>query len=207
MIASSLVQTLLEGAINTYLSLDPELQRGLAELAGKRVALSVRGTPIVVSLCLEQNGLRIIGTSEEPVDVTVEATPLAFMRLLRASGTDHPVFGKDITIVGEVVDVQRLQSLVRRHYVDREELLAKLIGDIGAHQIGNLWRGLVRTGRQMEDALLQDAGEYLSEEIHMTPARTELDALTLAVDTLRDDTERLAKRIGRLQRSRAERAR
>jgi ubiquinone biosynthesis protein UbiJ len=84
--------------------------------------------------------------------------------------------------------------------VDAEELASKIFGDVAAHQVGNAVRSLVASGRRTAATLLQDLGEYLSEESRITPARSELNGLTSAVDALRDDAERLDKRVLRLRR-------
>ena len=190
---------IIEAAINAYVGLDPELQAGLGKLAGKRIGIAATGTEFRFYLCFEQDGVRWVSHVEEPPDIMLEATPLALLRLLTTSAQGHGVSGAEITIKGEVAEAQRLRSLIRRRNVDPEELLSKVIGDVAARQVGNLARGLVGAGRQTTATLLQDLGEYLTEERRMTPARTELDALVSAVEDLRDDAERLDKRIRRLQ--------
>ena len=196
---------LVEAAINTYVALDPELQKGLAELAGKRVEISIKGTAFTFHLRFETDGVRLLAQAEQPADVRVEATPFALLRLLTVTGEGNSLAGSEIAVRGEVADAQRIRSLLSRRHVDAEELLARVLGDVAAHQVGNFVRSLVDAGRRTTGALLQDLGEYLSEESRISPSRAELDALTSAVESLRDDAERLDKRILRLQqRSRPE---
>lgn len=196
---------LVEAAINTYVALDPELQKGLAELAGKRVEISIKGTAFTFHLRFETDGVRLLAQTEQPADVMVEATPFALLRLLTVTGEGNSLAGSEIAVQGEVADAQRIRSLLSRRHVDAEELLARVLGDVAAHQVGNFVRSLVDAGRRTTGALLQDLGEYLSEESRISPSRAELDALTSAVESLRDDAERLDKRILRLQqRSRPE---
>ncbi|MGC1954272.1 MAG: SCP2 sterol-binding domain-containing protein [Gammaproteobacteria bacterium] len=196
---------LVEAAINTYVALDPELQKGLAELVGKRVEISIKGTAFTFHLRFETDGVRLLAQAEQPADVMVEATPFALLRLLTGIGEENSLAGSEIAVQGEVADAQRIRSLLSRRHVDAEELLARVLGDVAAHQVGNFVRSLVDAGRRTTGALLQDLGEYLSEESRISPSRAELDALTSAVESLRDDAERLDKRILRLQqRSRPE---
>jgi ubiquinone biosynthesis accessory factor UbiJ len=196
---------LVEAAINTYVALDPELQKGLAELVGKRVEISIKGTAFTFHLRFETDGVRLLAQAEQPADVMVEATPFALLRLLTVIGEENALAGSEIAVQGEVADAQRIRSLLSRRHVDAEELLARVLGDVAAHQVGNFVRSLVDAGRRTTGALLQDLGEYLSEESRISPSRAELDALTSAVESLRDDAERLDKRILRLQqRSRPE---
>lgn len=196
---------IFEAAINTYVSLDPELQEGLAELAGKRVEISVKGTGLLFHLCFERERVRLLAHAEHPADIMLEATPFALLRLVTVIGEGHALSGSEVAVKGVVADAQRIRSLLSRRHVDAEELLSKILGDVAARQLGNLVRSLVDAGRRTTGSLLQDLGEYLTEESRITPTRAELDALTFGVDSLRDDAERLDKRILRLQqRSRSE---
>jgi ubiquinone biosynthesis protein UbiJ len=190
---------IIEAAINTYVSLDPELQEGLATLAGKRVGISVKGTALTFYLRFETDGVRLLAPAEHPADIMIEATPFALLRLLTVIGEGHSLAGSEVAVQGEVTDAQRIRSLLSRRHVDAEELLARVFGDVAAHQVGNFVRSLANAGRRTTGTLLQDLGEYLREESRITPSRAELDALTFAVESLRDDAERLDKRILRLQ--------
>ncbi len=191
---------IIEAAINAYLNLDPELKKGLAELAGKRVGISIKGTALNFHLSFETYGVRLLVRAERPDDIMLEATPFALFRLLTAVGDGQALSSRDFAVSGEVADAQRIQSLLSRRQVDVEELVSKIFGDVVAHQLGNAVRSLVASGRRTAGTLLQDLGEYLIEESRITPARSELNGLTSAVDALRDDTERLDKRVLRLRR-------
>lgn len=193
-------EEMIGAAINAYLSFDPELKKGLAELAGKRLGISIKGTALHFHLCFETYGVRLLMRAEQPDDIMLEATPVALLRLLTALGDGQTIASRDVAIKGEVADAQRIKSLLSRRQVDAEELLSKVVGDVAARQLGNVVRSLVASGRRTAGTLLQDLGEYLSEESRITPARSELNELTSAVDALRDDAERLDKRILRLQR-------
>jgi ubiquinone biosynthesis protein UbiJ len=198
-------ETIFETAINAYVSLDPELQEGLAEIAGKRVEISIRGTGIIFQLCFETERLRFLAHAEHPADIMLEATPFALLRLVAAMGEGPVLSGRELVIKGEVADAQRIRSLLSRRHLDAEELLSRFLGDVPARQLGNLVRSLADAGRRTTRSLLQDLGEYLTEESRTTAGRAELDALAFGVESLRDDVERLHKRLLRLeQRSRPE---
>lgn len=84
--------------------------------------------------------------------------------------------------------------------VDWEEQLSKAVGDVAAHQLGNLWRGLRGWGRRSADTLVRDGVEYLQQELHALPPRPAVEQFLSAVDTLREDADRLTARIERLRR-------
>jgi ubiquinone biosynthesis protein UbiJ len=94
--------------------------------------------------------------------------------------------------------------------IDWEEHLSHLTGDIVAHKMGNLVRGIFSWGKQTTKILSQDAAEYLQEESRELPNRREVDAFLKNIDILRSDVDRLEMRVsrlsGRLQKQLNERA-
>ena len=75
---------------------------------------------------------------------------------------------------------------------DWEEELSRHVGDVAAHQLGNLVRGGLAWMQQAADTLTRDAGEYLKEESRDLPTRYE-------VDRFLDDVDRLAADLGRAE--------
>jgi ubiquinone biosynthesis protein UbiJ len=61
---------------------------------------------------------------------------------------------------------------------------------------GERWAGRSR------NIAAENLREYLQEEAAVVPSRQELDDFLAAVDTVRDDVERLAARVERLERHR-----
>ena len=58
---------------------------------------------------------------------------------------------------------------------------------------------LAHHGKSPISTLEKDLGEYLQEELRLLPVRIEIDAFLAAVDSLRDDSERLQARFDRLR--------
>lgn len=200
---SSLTNTLLETAINRCLRLDPEASDALASVQGTVVLLKVSGTGYEFLLRLGGGGVEVLPLASESPDITLIGSPFALERLMTALGDSEDPFSSGVSISGDVAMAQRLKSIVNRLHIDWEEQLSHVVGDIAAHEVGNVARTIAAWGRRTQQTLFQDVGEYLCEEIRLVPARTELDAYLSAVDVLRDDVERLDKRIERLLRTRA----
>ena len=80
-----------------------------------------------------------------------------------------------------------------------EEILSQYIGDIAAHRLGNLGRGLTSWFKQASLTLGQNLSEYIQYEGRDVATAAELDGFSRAVDTLRDDSERLMARINLLK--------
>jgi ubiquinone biosynthesis protein UbiJ len=74
------------------------------------------------------------------------------------------------------------------------------VGDVAAHQLGNLARGVAGWGRASAEALARDAGEYLQEERRWLPHRRPVQGWMAEVDRLRGDLDRLEARVERLRR-------
>ena len=115
--------------------------------------------------------------------------------------TGKTLFSGDVTITGDVETGQAFKAILDDMDIDWEEQLARLTGDVIAHQAGNMARRTRRVLRHGKAALEQDLGEYLREELRVLPARIEVENFSADVDRIRADTDRLAARIRRLQKT------
>jgi ubiquinone biosynthesis protein UbiJ len=85
-----------------------------------------------------------------------------------------------------------------------EEGLSRWVGDIAAHQVGRVLRGIAGFGRRTEQTIAADISEYLQEESRDLVTRTELEEFLAAVDEVREAADRLGARIDSLaQKDRA----
>jgi ubiquinone biosynthesis accessory factor UbiJ len=204
--ASRLGDELLETVINRALMwLDRDVFDALIEMDDRVVAVDVTGTGRRFVLRCGARGVELLESSAGPVDVCIAGTPGALARLVRAGEDADPLFEGEVAITGDVATAQRLKTILARTHIDWEELLSKAVGDVAAHQLGNAVRSARDWSSRARGTLLRDLGEYLSEEARLVPGRAELGAFMAAVDVLRDDVERIEKRVERLQRRRAER--
>jgi ubiquinone biosynthesis protein UbiJ len=96
----------------------------------------------------------------------------------------------NIRIEGDAEVAQAFRALLQAAQPDVEEELSRLIGDVGAHQIGNLARGALQFGKRVADTFAQNVSEYLQEESRDVVTRIEVDEFTAAVDQLRDSVDR-----------------
>ncbi|NIW23576.1 MAG: hypothetical protein GWN29_02945 [Gammaproteobacteria bacterium] len=81
---------------------------------------------------------------------------------------------------------------------DLEEELARLTGDVIAHEVARVARsGRAWTDRAL-DALTLNTAEYLQEESRDLPARHEAEGFFRDVERIRDDVERALERARRL---------
>lgn len=188
----------LAGAINRYLALDPAAMPRLADLAGRTVALELRGFELVLYLRITTDGITLLQEPVDRPDTLLRGTPLGFARLGLGGHTAKTLFAGDVSIEGDVETGQAIKALLDELDIDWEEQLAGITGDFIAHRLGNAGRAAGKWLQHSRRTLEQDAGEYLTEELRVLPTRIEIENFSNAVDRLRMDTERLAARIGRL---------
>jgi ubiquinone biosynthesis protein UbiJ len=190
----------LEAALNGYLGLDPVTRERLAALHGRTVGVEVLGLGLDLFFTPAENGeLLVHGRHEGEPDCWLRGTPLDLLRASdEAQGADQ-LFSRRVRIEGDSGLAQRFGAILASIDVDWEEQLSRLVGDVAAHEAGSAARAgqafVERTGRTAERNLT----EYLQEEARLLPTRYEVKELLAAVDVLRDDVERLAARVDRLQ--------
>lgn len=188
----------LEAALNRALALDPETAGRLAELEGRVIAIELRGLEQTLYLLPTVDGVRLFGHYEAEPDTTLSGTPFALARVgMGPAGAG--LFSGEVTLRGDTELGQRVKAILGGMEIDWEEHLARYSGDIVAHQVGNLFRGLRDWGRQARTDLGRDLADYLQEERHWLPARSEVEAFGREVETVRDDVERLEARLRRLE--------
>jgi ubiquinone biosynthesis protein UbiJ len=193
----------LEAALNRYLRLDPEAAVRMAGLAGRCIAIELHGIDLTLFMLPGEQGIRILENVdvEDGVDTTLHGTPLALARLGLGADTGKTLFSGDVTISGDVETGQAFKAILDDMDIDWEEQLSRLTGDVIAHQLGNMARHTRRVLSHGKATLEQDLGEYLREELRVLPARIEVQDFSAGVDRMRADTDRLAARIRRLQKT------
>ncbi len=199
MSAQAAIASLMEGAINAYLALDPEVAEGLGRIAGRQIALDLVGTGL--GFCVVPGPGRVqvrAGGCETGPETVISATPWALAGLGRDEAT-APLFAGEVRVRGDMELGSEFARVLRSVEIDWEELLARGIGDIPAHEIGNLLREIGAWARRSGDVLRRDVSEYLQEEARLVPSRIELEGFLDEVDTLRSDVDRLETRIRRLE--------
>lgn len=186
----------VEQALNRYLRLDPEAAAALGPAADKLIGLELCGLSIRLYLSIAADHVHVEAEPAREPDAWIRGTPLALARSkFRQQGMLD-----DVEITGDTEAAQALYKALAAVEIDWEELLAKRIGDAPAFQLGELARRFRRWSRRSRDSLRQDVTDYLQEEAHVLPTRYEIEDFVAEVDTLRDDVERLAARLDRLER-------
>lgn len=194
----------VEQALNRYIALDPEGAAGLDALAGRIIAIELKGFGTRVTVIPVERGLQLFGAYDAEADCVIRGTPLALARMGMAERKETQLISGEVEIAGDNTLAQAFSAALARLDVDWEDQLARVIGDPFAHQVGNQVRAAGHWSKRTSESMTANLSEYLQEERRLLPTRYEVDAFLAQVDTLRDDVERIGARVERLARQTAE---
>jgi ubiquinone biosynthesis protein UbiJ len=210
----------VENLLNRNLGASPRARELCADLAGRRLAIEVRGTPwrfTVESLGLSiqlaraapfggtESGSAERGAaeSETTADAHVSGTPFGLAQLAR-DAPEAVVQRGEVRISGDTETAQKFRELARLLRPDVEEELARMLGDVPAHRVWQLARGAFRWGRRAADTTVRNVAEYLAHERRDLVPRAEAEVFLQGVDRLREDVDRLEARLALLERPAAD---
>lgn len=202
MITQKFITSVLEDAGNRYLRLDPATLARLGDLQGRVLRMSFTDLDVSLYMLPSEAGLRLAAEHPAEPDVTLSGRLPAFARL--GLGADTGLFfSGDLSVSGDVELGHRFQRILQQVDIDWEEQLSRVVGDVAAHQFGNLARAARTWQRQAFDVLGRDLAEYLQEERRDLAQRHQVEGYLHRVDELRADADRLEQRIARLLRAEA----
>ena len=191
----------LEAALNRALALDPETRAGLRTLDGRRVALAVEAPPLALQITVEGDRLVVgkVDDAREP-DLGVRATLGGLVSQLPFfKRDDAPPVGR-VRVSGDADLARRLQRLAERFDPDWQKPFVVVFGEVIGVQVAKGVAAALREAKSAGQGAAESAAEYFTEESRDVVAKAEVHAFCDDVDALRDDTERLAARVARLQR-------
>jgi ubiquinone biosynthesis protein UbiJ len=188
----------LQEIFNRNIADSNEAQRLCQQLDGRALSLDVKGTSLKFYLAVRQGSIALDTRHEGTTDASLTATPVALLALA-GSGAERGLRGGAVHIEGDAEIAQNFRSLLTQVQPDFEEELSRVIGDVAAHQLANFARGFLDWGRRATESMASNVAEYLQEEGRDVPTRVEVDEFLEAVDRLREDTDRLEARLGRLE--------
>ena len=187
-----------EATLNRNIAASSAARALCARLNGKSLRLQLTGMPVQFLLRAEGERIQLQTDQTTPADALLSGSPLGLLSLARQQAKSTS--GSSVRIEGDAEVAQNFSELLKQAKPDVEEELSRVVGDVAAHQVGNTVRSLLGFGRRVGDTLLQNVGEYLSEEGRDVPNKTEAEEFNRNVDTLRDDVARFEARLNTLAR-------
>lgn len=187
----------LERLLNRQLEGNSDGRRSLRQLAGETLAIKLDGLGFDLYVHAHDDALRLGTDYEDDPAAIISGSPLALAAMAGGASDGSEVRRTGVTVHGDTAVAQRFQNLFELLKPDWEEELSRLVGDSVAHRVGELARGFFGWSRDVSTRMTEDFAEYFTEEGRDLPTRTEADDFFDAVDELRADVERAARRAER----------
>ena len=189
----------LEAAVNRMLQGDPDILPKLKCLHGKVVKLHISGFSVNIFALVSKENIVFFEDWGGDVDVYLSAPPLVLLRRgLIQRQSKNMIGNESVLLAGDMVIAQQFQSLIVALELDWEELLAQLIGDIAARQVGLMAEGLNHWLGRSQVSIDMAVRDYIQEEIQYSPTAIEIGNFADDIDNIRMDVDRLEMRIQRL---------
>jgi len=172
--------------------------------AGKTACFDVG----IVQLCLCVTGEGLLRQVEQTQiadnkpAVTIRIQPTELPAIL----ADMKQAFSHVTIEGDADFAKTISEVAMQLQWDVEEDLAPLVGDIAAVRLVQFARASLHNLKVSSQSLADSVAEYLLEEQPVLLRRQTRLEFFAQVMTVRDDTERLAKRIALLEKQNQEQA-
>ena len=168
------------------------------QLEGKTVAIRVRDSALAMYFVFDQDVVTLTTEFDADPDVAITGSLVTLARMAGGAGA-QAIRDGDIDLTGDAATAQRFQDLLDHAKPDVEEELSRVIGDVAAHQLAEFARGVGNWARGARSTMGDNIREYLQEERRDLPTRYEVERFSQRVGELRDDVERIAARLKRLE--------
>ena len=186
------LQRSLIAAINHVLARQPALRDKLRTHTGKAACIDIGVARL--DLAIAADGLLQLAASEPNVTITIQPTNLPRM----LSDMDRAF--SYVTISGDADFARTISELANELRWELEEELAPWVGDIAAVRIANAARQFLGMAKSTAQNLAENMAEYWLEENPTLLYRRAGDDFAAEVARLRDDVERLSKRVEKIER-------
>lgn len=193
---SQAVLAAAERSIALAVSRDPLTARRLATLSGKVIRVESRTPDITVYLLPAGDGISLLGGQAElDADCSLAAPASMLARLALSSQKKQLLEDPAIELSGDTQVLIELQNIVADLRLDSEAELARWVGPVAAHALGQF----VRRGRDWSvstrGSLESAVREYLTEETRHLVGRREADSAAMQIHELRLRLDRLEARV------------
>ncbi len=187
----------LEKSINLALSVDPAAASKLKPLDQCILEIHLRSLQRSLFFKAVNGSVKLVGP-EQGAHVTLSGTTLAFLKLAAQRDANNLFKSRDLSMSGDAVRAQQIQTFARNIDLDWEALLADIIGDVPAHLLSSTLKQSVTWSRHISQSFMRDLEEFVKYEVRMLPGKAIAASQFDAIDQLRLATDRLDARIRNL---------
>lgn len=182
-------------AINHVLHQEGWPLERLRPFAGR--TLLFRVPPLDVALMVSAAGDLSAAAPDAPPDATFRLSPPLLLRI--AAGDEAA--RQEVQVEGDSGLAQTVLALARNLRWDVEDDLSRVVGDVPARRLAQAGRDFLQWQSQAALSLGRAFSEYLTEERPLIARTTDVSQFVAEVDRLRNDVERLEKRLAKLSRT------
>jgi ubiquinone biosynthesis protein UbiJ len=193
---AAIVLAAAERMLNALLEESTPAREQVRALDGKTLSIRLVGPELAIEVRSGGDRLIVERAALGDADATLEGTPFALAQAWRR-GKEGMIGDSTVRVGGDTDVLERFVSLFEQLTPDFEDTVARLTGDVFAHEAVRLADALRSWGHHAASALVLNTGEYLQEERRDLPPRLEVEAFYRDVETLRDDVDRLLVRADR----------
>ncbi len=186
---------LFEKSLNRALSFSPTVKEELAELAGQIIQFDITAPPFNFYFIPNEAGELQVYSNYDTFDVRISGSIIAFIKNMLIGESSQQFFSGELKITGETAIAHQFGAILSKIDIDWEEQFSRLVGDQIAYQSGKRIKQFKHYAKQSLHTLGLNSQEYLTEEARLLPTCYELTEFYKTVDTIRDDTERLAAKL------------
>jgi ubiquinone biosynthesis accessory factor UbiJ len=173
----------------------------LEPFAGSGVRVEI--PPVSAAFLVGADGLLLPSGSQAEAATVVRLTASTLVRLLCLH---DDAARKEVQVEGDTAFATAFTGVLRGLRWDIEEDLSQIVGDVAARRFTQAGSGLLAWHAKAASNLADALAEYWTEEQPLLVGGEPLRRHLQAVDALRDDVERLEKRVDRILRSAMPRA-
>ena len=184
---------LLTRVLNHLVTQNQWARGALLPFSGKTVRFNM--PPAQASLTvLEDGGLAMAGETLY-ADASIQLSPSLALRLL---AKDENAMSQ-VRIEGDTDLAKALAKVLQNIKWDYEEDLSKIVGDISANKANAFVKSSADEAKKQAINFVEMTAEYWQEENPLIAKKRHVEAFVQNVDALRDDVERLEKRLAKLR--------
>lgn len=185
--------TILQGLINQAIKIDPMANKRLEALDSKSLRLQCSDPSIDIQVNIEKGLVSLNpGNPDAFVDTHILGDITAFIQVLTSEDKTSSIINSSLTVKGDSQLLVELQQALMSIEFDWEYHLAKIIGDLPAHQFGKISRQGLQFLKHSSPVFKRHLQEFLLEETRLLPQQNE-------VDTWINDIQQTSQQLERVE--------
>jgi ubiquinone biosynthesis protein UbiJ len=189
----------LSAALNHLLAGEAWARTLLMPHAGKRVRLQLAALSLTLAVTEDGQLADTPQDGEADVTLTLQWDALGPLANAAVAGDVQAAALRHVHLAGDADLAQAVGKLAQYLRWDVEEDLSRVVGDVAANRMANSARQGVQQARDTVARMAANVLEYLTEEQAVLTTRVHADTFTREVQRLREDLDRLEKRVRKLQ--------